>query len=140
VLNLRGGERAALERLNYYFGLNQSNATTLPCVLTYKETRNGMIGLDFSTKFCLHLSRGCISPRVIYAALKQAEEIYGANESTYWVFFELLWRDYFRFYGLRYGKKMFYLGGVQGKKGKAKYPWREDTQVAYSHPVYVEYS
>lgn len=32
----------------------------------YKETRNGMLGPDYSTKFSPWLAFGCISPRFIY--------------------------------------------------------------------------
>ena len=39
-----GGETTALGRLNYF--LWETDA-----VSTYKETRNGMIGSDYSTKF-----------------------------------------------------------------------------------------
>ena len=28
---------------------------------------------------------------------------FGANESTYWVIFELIWRDYFKYISLKYG-------------------------------------
>ena len=39
-----GGESAALERLHSYLWESDS-------VAQYKETRNGMIGADYSTKF-----------------------------------------------------------------------------------------
>lgn len=32
----------------------------------YKETRNGMVGADYSSKFSVWLAHGCISPRFIY--------------------------------------------------------------------------
>lgn len=32
----------------------------------YKETRNGMVGADYSSKFSAWLAHGCISPRFIY--------------------------------------------------------------------------
>ena len=35
------------------------------------------------------------------------------NDSTYWVIFELLWRDFFRFAAYQYGKKWFSKGGIQ---------------------------
>lgn len=56
-----------------------------------------MIGTDYSSKFSAWLALGCLSPREIYVELKKYEEQFGANESTYWLIFELLWRDYFRF-------------------------------------------
>jgi len=38
-----------------------------------------------------------------------------ANKSTYWIFFELLWRDYFKFIGLKYGNALFHLEGLLEK-------------------------
>ncbi len=35
------------------------------------------------------------------------------NDSTYWVIFELLWRDFFRFAALKYGSQWFAKGGIQ---------------------------
>ena len=29
-----------------------------------------------------------------------------SNKSTYWVLFELLWRDYFRFFAMKHGRKI----------------------------------
>jgi len=55
----RGGENAALDRLAYY--LFESHA-----VATYKETRNGLLGADYSTKFSAWLAYGCLSPKRIY--------------------------------------------------------------------------
>lgn len=36
----------------------------------YKETRNGMLGPDYSTKFSPWLAFGCISPRFIYEEVR----------------------------------------------------------------------
>ena len=38
------------------------------------------------------------------------------NRSTYWLIFELLWREFFRYSMLKYGKKYFRAGGIIGKK------------------------
>ena len=46
AIPFKGGETAALQRLHYY--LWDSNK-----VAKYKETRNGMIGPDYSTKFSI---------------------------------------------------------------------------------------
>ena len=46
----------------------------------------------------------------------QYEREMGANESTYWLRFELLWREYFRWYSRAHGKKLFLAGGTSGKK------------------------
>lgn len=118
VMPFVGGESVALDRLNHY--LWQTD-----CVSTYKETRNGLVGSDYSTKFSVWLANGCISPRHIYWEIKRYESQRVSNQSTYWVIFELLWRDYFRFVALKYGKKLFYEGGIQGKT----VPWKQDKQM-----------
>ena len=102
--NFMGGELNAIENIKKYF---QSN---LP--QSYKETRNNLMGLNFSTKFSPWLALGFISPRQIYAYLKDYERKFLANESTYWIFFELLWRDFFRFIFIKYGDKFFYKSGL----------------------------
>uniref|UniRef100_A0A8C5QHK3 Cryptochrome DASH n=1 Tax=Leptobrachium leishanense TaxID=445787 RepID=A0A8C5QHK3_9ANUR len=101
-----GGETQALQRLQYYFW--DANL-----VASYKDTRNGLIGADYSTKFAPWLALGCISPRYIYEQIKKYERERTANQSTYWVVFELLWRDYFRFVALKYGRRIFFLRGLQ---------------------------
>ena len=49
---------------------------------------------------------------MIYAELKRFEAERGANDSTYWIWFELLWRDYFRFLHLQHGKKLYRKQGL----------------------------
>ncbi|KAH0856308.1 LOW QUALITY PROTEIN: hypothetical protein HID58_084569 [Brassica napus] len=82
----------------------------------YKETRNGMLGPDYSTKFSPWLAFGCISPRFIYEEVQRYERERVANNSTYWVLFELLWRDYFRFLSIKCGNSLFHLGNVLTKQ------------------------
>lgn len=106
ALSFRGGETEGLKRLNYYF--SQSHA-----ISRYKETRNEMIGPDYSSKFSAWLAIGCLSPREIYYALKEYEAVSGANESTYWLYFELLWRDYFRFMMKKHRHKLFLSSGIK---------------------------
>lgn len=108
VLQFKGGETEGLRRLNHYFFETKS-------ISNYKETRNGMIGADYSSKFSAWLALGSLSPREIYFELKKYELQYGANESTYWLVFELLWRDYFRFMMKKYQAKFFQLAGIQTK-------------------------
>ena len=45
---------------------------------------------------CVAQAQGCISPRVIASEISKYENQRTKNKSTYWVLFELLWRDYFR--------------------------------------------
>ena len=100
-----GGERQAQKRIQDYFFTNKF-------ILQYKETRNGLLGADYSTKFSPWLALGAVSPRQIYAELIKFEQQYGANESTYWLVFELLWRDYFRYMLIKYGEKLFFKNGL----------------------------
>jgi deoxyribodipyrimidine photo-lyase len=102
-----GGELAALARVKHY--LWDTNR-----LRTYKETRNGMLLLDDSSKFSPYLAQGCISARSIYWEIKRYEAERGANDSTYWLIFELLWRDFFRFTLVKFGAKLFRRSGLQG--------------------------
>ncbi|KAI7840945.1 hypothetical protein COHA_005375 [Chlorella ohadii] len=118
VLDFKGGESAALARLNYY--LFESNL-----IATYFDSRNGMLGGDYSTKFAPWLAHGCLSPRTIYHEIKRYESQTGiANKSTYWVVFELIWRDFFRFFALKHGNKIFFEGGVTDQAQ----PWSHDAE------------
>jgi deoxyribodipyrimidine photo-lyase len=103
----RGGETAAKLRLEHYFFKTRS-------ISKYKETRNGLLGADYSSKFSPWLAQGCISPRWIHQQIKAYEQLNGANESTYWLIFELLWRDYFRFMKKKHGAQLFYRNGFNG--------------------------
>jgi deoxyribodipyrimidine photo-lyase len=101
----KGGETEGLKRLEYY--LFESKKASI-----YKNTRNGLVGIDYSTKFSPWLANGSISPKMIYWKLKSYEKEFGENDSTYWIVFELIWRDYFKFISLKYGSKIFKIGGI----------------------------
>ncbi len=82
-----GGETVGLTHLENYFSHDYAG--------TYKQTRNALDSIENSTKFSPWLALGCVSPKTIYRHLKQFEAHRGANDSTYWIYFELLWREYF---------------------------------------------
>jgi len=113
AIQFKGGETEAINRLNYYFyeTKNLSN---------YKETRNGMVGADYSSKFSAWLAMGCIAPRFIYTEIKKYEKQFGANDSTYWLVFELLWRDFFRFMFKKHQTKFFLYSGIKTDKINSK--------------------
>ncbi len=117
VLKFQGGETKAIARLNHYFW-------QADCLKDYKETRNGMLGADYSSKFSPWLALGCISPRYIYDKVQQYETEVIKNNSTYWLIFELIWRDFFRFICAKHSNRIFYLSGLQG----VDIPWKEDWQ------------
>ncbi len=106
ALKFKGGETEALSRLKYY--LFETNA-----IATYKSTRNGLLGELYSTKFSAWLAMGCISARFIYHEIKNYERQIKANDSTYWLVFELLWRDYFRFMMKKHRNKFFLQNGIK---------------------------
>jgi deoxyribodipyrimidine photo-lyase len=114
VFPFRGGESAALERLHDYLW-NTRN------ILRYKETRNGLLGTEYSSKFSPWLACGCISPQCIYTEIKKFEREVEANESTYWLVFELLWREYFRYVMLKYGNKLFLPGGIKEARKETEF-------------------
>ena len=114
----KGGSDSAKERLDHYVWKTRK-------VNFYKQTRNGLIGLDYSSKFSAWLSNGSISPREIYWEIKQYEKDILKNQSTYWLVFELIWRDFFKYISLKYGNKIFMLGGILEKD----YKWSTDFQI-----------
>ena len=113
AMQFKGGETEALKRLNHYFFETKS-------LSAYKETRNGMVGKDYSSKFSAWLAMGCISPRFIYTEVKKYEKQFGANDSTYWLIFELLWRDFFRFMFKKHQTKFFLYSGIKTDKVNSK--------------------
>lgn len=115
VLEFQGGETAGKKRLINYFWQED-------CLKVYKETRNEMLGANYSSKFSPWLAFGCLSPRYIYEQVQEYEYQRVKNKSTYWLVFELLWRDYFRFICQKHGNKVFHKSGLQG----LTIPWQED--------------
>ena len=113
-----GGENEALKRIDEYFFKTKK-------VAVYKKTRNGLIGKDYSTKFSPWLANGSLSAKTIYWKIKDFEDEFGANQSTYWVIFELVWRDYFKYISLKHGSKIFKIGGILEKN----YTWNADRSI-----------
>lgn len=101
------GEKAGLKRLHDYLASHQ--------IKTYKETRNGMLHFDDTTKFSFYISVGALSVKTIYFAIKEYEKKFGKNDSTYWVIFELLWRDFFKFHEMKSPLKMVSKSGFLNK-------------------------
>jgi deoxyribodipyrimidine photo-lyase len=113
----KGGENQAKNRIKTYFWETKKLAV-------YKKTRNGLIGKDYSSKLSAWLANGSISPRTIYWEVQQFEKNVVKNEDTYWLIFELIWRDYFKYISLKHGNKIFQLNGILQKE----YPWNQNTK------------
>ena len=120
VIPFQGGETSALKRLKSYFWDSQS-------LSSYKETRNGLLGENYSSKFSIFLALGCLSPRQIHQELLSYESQIGGNSSTYWLYFELLWRDYFAFTSLKFGNDLFALNGMLGDSYSSQRQWKTDS-------------
>jgi len=110
ALQFEGGETAAIGRLDNYLWEDD-------LLREYKETRNGLLGADFSSKLSAWLAAGCLSPRRIAEAVDRYETERVANDSTYWLLFELIWRDFFQFQVAKYGGQYFARGGLQERDG-----------------------
>jgi len=103
-----GGRSHGLARIRHWFWDTDS-------IARYKQTRDGLIGADFSSRLSPWLATGALSPREIAKEIHRYERERVTNESTYWLGFELLWRDYFHFWVRRWGRRAFAATGVRGR-------------------------
>lgn len=101
----RAGTSQGCRHLDHYF------SGELPH--TYKQTRNQFSGADYSTSFSTWLATGALSAPMIVDRLTHYEATRGANDGTYWIWFELVWRDYFRFLHLKYGRALYLREGLR---------------------------
>lgn len=108
AFSFKGGEDQAKKRIQEYFWDTKS-------LSHYKNTRNGLIGPNYSSKLSAWLANGCISAKQIYYEVKKYENEITSNQSTYWLIFELIWRDFFKYVSLKHGNKIFKIGGILEK-------------------------
>jgi len=113
----KGGESQAKQRIQDYFWNTKK-------LSFYKKTRNGLVGVDYSSKLSSWLSNGSISARTIYHQVRKYEEEIQKNDSTYWLVFELIWRDFFKYISLKHGNDLFRIEGILYKD----YSWSKDIQ------------
>ncbi|WP_298633626.1 DASH family cryptochrome [uncultured Umboniibacter sp.] len=104
----QGGSVAAQKHLIDYF--SSANAAC------YKDTRNALDDWDSSTKFSPYLAIGNLSARQVWSAVSDYERKHIANTSTYWIRFELLWREYFHHLAIRQGPKSFRFQGSASRR------------------------
>lgn len=102
----QGSETGAFKRIAKYFFETDG-------ISTYKETRNGLDGWDFSSRLSAYLSLGFVSPAYIYQQINEYEAQRVKNDSTYWLFFELLWREFFHLQAKKQGALFFSKGGIR---------------------------
>ncbi len=118
AFSFKGGENQALARIESYFWDTKK-------LSYYKKTRNGLLGKDYSSKLSAWLANGSISPRKIYHEVKKYEQQIGKNDSTYWLIFELIWRDFFKYISLKHQNNIFKIGGILHKE----YEWKSDQKL-----------
>lgn len=97
-----------LNEIDYYFYKKK-----LP--LTYFQSRNNLVGRDFSSKMSCFLSCGALDVKYLYNQIKSFEKRVGANKSTYWLIFELLWREFFYWHYQEHQRRFFSLNGIKGE-------------------------
>jgi deoxyribodipyrimidine photo-lyase len=115
VLPFEGGETTALDRLETYVW-DQDR------LREYKQTRNGLLGQGYSSKLSPWLNEGCLSPRHVKAEVDRYEDQRVANDSTYWLIFELIWRDFFTFQVAKHGAQFF---APEGIRERPDVDWRD---------------
>lgn len=101
----------------------------------YQDSRNEMLGPNFSSKLSAWLALGCITARQVHEALLNYEngrtELgkgvpgygQGENKGTAGIRFELLWRDYFRLTTRKFGPRLFNIRG-----------FRNDSNSSWNYP------
>lgn len=109
----KGGETSAIDHLNTYF---DSDAPSI-----YKQTRNALDDWTHSTKFSAWLANGSLSVKVLLNRLRQYQREVVANDSTYWIWFELLWREYFYWYAEAHQQQLFTFQGISNHKPTTLY-------------------
>ena len=128
-LQFKGGEDVAMDRMNRF--INQSLAT-------YKQTRNGLQGANYSSHFSPWLANGCMSAKQVYYAVSQFEKNNGGQTTdTYWLVFELLFRDYFRFVLNTHGDSLFREYGPFNRNN-TKWKNNESHFIAWIEVTYIE--
>ncbi|PSP37543.1 cryptochrome DASH [Halobacteriales archaeon QH_7_65_31] len=111
----RGGESAGRERVQSYIWEEDR-------LREYKQTRNGLLGADYSSKFSAWLAQGSLSPRWLHEQVQAYEDERVSNDSTYWLVFELLWRDFFQFQFIKHGSDFFDEQGIRSADKR----WRRE--------------
>ncbi|MGD2008795.1 MAG: DASH family cryptochrome [Cellvibrionales bacterium] len=108
-LPLPGGTAAGLRRLDQF--LFQTHA-----IADYKQTRNDLDGLSGSSTLSPWLANGALSARTVAHAIFRYEREEIANDSTYWLYFELLWREFFHWRAVIDGPSLFRQSGRSGRR------------------------
>jgi len=125
-----------IEHLKNYF-LSQAPSQ-------YFETRNQLLGENYSTGISRFLSTGHLDVRYVYNCVKKYEKLHGSNKSTQWIIYELLWREYFYWHYQRHTVNYFSRAGIKGLRDFSPYfayetdQLRNLTQIPFWHAALNE--
>lgn len=95
---LLGGEQEGLSHLKELLS---------PGSPIYLKASRGTGKPAFSSMLSPWLALGCLSPRMVYWLVKDAEEQFGSHPNFNQIVLGLLWRDYFRFMFKKHGSNFF---------------------------------
>lgn len=97
---IAGGEEEGLKQLNLLMEEDSDVYLKVPSKSNYGKA-------GFSSRLSAWLSFGCLSPRMVYWLVKDAEDRFGPNQNFNQILLGLLWRDYFRFMFKKHGLDFF---------------------------------
>ena len=102
-------EHTVLQHVARYIWHNQH-------ILHYKATRNQLLGDNYASFCSSALALGSLSVRWLWQQIVQFEQQIAANESTYWLKFELLWREFFRWQFRKHNGRWFSKNAIKGER------------------------
>lgn len=104
---IAASEISALARVQHFIWQSKH-------ILHYKDTRNQLLGEDYASFLSTPLATGSLSVRQLWQEITDFEQQVSENESTYWLKFELLWREFFRWQMRKHANRWFSKGAVKG--------------------------
>lgn len=107
----KGGEKEGLARLDHFL----QNALG-----HYSDTRNNLIGADYSSKLSPWISNGSLGIRFIYQQVFPSK-----NKQVLKFIDEIFWRDYQRFFCMKAGNAMFSSYGIHDR---TYMDWKNDEE------------
>lgn len=108
-----GGESQGLAQLADYF--------SSPYPAQHKQLSANLDGWNNSSKLSPWLALGNISARKFVEELEHYQRTHAENDSTEQLFEEMIWREYFQWYALANGERLFELSGVAGSGANGRF-------------------
>ncbi|CAE8602730.1 unnamed protein product, partial [Polarella glacialis] len=105
----KGGEMSALAYLQRYVWTDDKLKDHVGASNSMQSGEKNAI--NSTSRLSPWIAFGCISPRKVVYEVRQYEKARGKSKSSYWVYHELIFRDFFRFTVPLWGKTLFSLNG-----------------------------